>query len=65
MTGKWRFLLVYTVPLSVAVSFLSTGWLTWVPVMYAFGFVPLMEFLVPPDTSNLSPEGEEKALAVC
>lgn len=38
-----------------------TGWLSFATVIYAFVILPLLELILPPDTSNLS-ESEEKIL---
>jgi alkane 1-monooxygenase len=45
---KWlplKYLTVLTLPLTVAVSFLSEGWATFFPLMYAFGIIPLVELV--------------------
>jgi alkane 1-monooxygenase len=47
--------------LTAYVSFSSSGWLTWLPLFYAFGFIPLLELGLQPDASNLSQAEEELA----
>lgn len=49
-----KYLMVLTLPVTVAVSFTQKGWLTFLPMMYAFGFIPLLEFLFKPNAENLS-----------
>ena len=49
----FRYLMVLTLPATVAVSFLATGWLTYLPVIYSFGFIPLLELLFKPDIANI------------
>lgn len=54
---KYRFLkyfLVITLPLCAGISFISSGWLTYLPLIYAFGFIPLIEFIAPPKGMNLT-----------
>lgn len=43
------------------VSFNTVGWLTWLPLVWTFGLIPLAELFLPPDTLNLS--AAEEALA--
>lgn len=49
-----KYLLVYSLPLGVFLSFRSEGWATFLPVAYAFGIIPLLELLITPDASNIS-----------
>lgn len=49
-----KYLAVLTLPLSVAVSFTQSGWLTFTPLLYAFGFLPALELLIAPDAHNLA-----------
>ncbi len=48
-----KYLLVYTLPLSVFLSFIREGWQTFMPVIYGFVIVPLLELLLGSDPSNL------------
>lgn len=53
----WRalkYLLAYSLPLSVVVSFLTEGIWAFVPLFYSFGLIPLAELLLRPDPRNLS-----------
>lgn len=38
----------------VAISFVSEGWLAWLPMLYVYGLIPALELLFPPDPRNLS-----------
>lgn len=40
-------------------SFTSTGWLCWLPMIYAWVMIPLAELVLRPDTRNLSEAEEE------
>jgi alkane 1-monooxygenase len=44
-------------------SFSNTGIITYLPVIYAYGFIPLLELFLKPQTSNLSAAEEEVAKA--
>jgi alkane 1-monooxygenase len=48
-----KYLLAYSLPLTVAVSFSFNGWFTFLPLIYAFGFIPGIDFLLKADGSNL------------
>ncbi len=54
-----KYLLSYTLPLTVAMAFWLQGPWAWLPLAYAFGFIPLIELLFPPDPANLSKAGED------
>lgn len=47
-------MLVFSLPITVAISFLNTGWLTFLPLIYAFCIIPLLELLFKPDALNAS-----------
>ena len=49
-----KYLFALTLPITVAISFTSQGWLTLLPLIYFYGFVPLLELALPSDPSNLS-----------
>lgn len=51
------FLLYY----GAIVSFLSSGWIVWLPVIYSWVFIPLLEIFMKPDETNLSEAEEELA----
>lgn len=42
-------------------SFLSQGWIIWMPLIYAWVIIPLLELFIKPDPSNLSEAEEEMA----
>ncbi|MGB3465008.1 MAG: alkane 1-monooxygenase [Cyclobacteriaceae bacterium] len=44
--------MVFTLPLTVYISFNSTGLLTFLPMIYAFMFIPFLELFFPPAISN-------------
>ena len=49
-----KYLLVFTLPITVAVSFTNQGWLTFLPLLYAFFIIPLLELFFKPDAKNAS-----------
>ena len=54
-----KYLLVLTLPITAIISFLSSGWLCWLPVIYAFGVIPLLEILFKPNAKNISTAEQE------
>ncbi|MDN5203452.1 alkane 1-monooxygenase [Fulvivirgaceae bacterium BMA10] len=54
-----KYLSVFTIPVTVIVSFTTTGPLTFLPMLYAFGLIPLLEFIFPPDPSNVDKQEQE------
>ncbi|NUQ81618.1 MAG: alkane 1-monooxygenase [Bacteroidetes bacterium] len=53
-----RYFLVFSVPALAGWSFFQAGILTLIPVFYAFGFIPLIELGMKPDTTNHRPDDE-------
>lgn len=54
---KWsalKYLSAYILPLTVAVSFTQNNWLSFLPLVYCFGIIPLIELWVGPKNNNLS-----------
>ena len=51
-----KYLLAYSLPLTAVVSFTQSGWLTYLPLIYGFGFIPLMDQLSGVKHRNLSNE---------
>ncbi len=47
-----KYLLVFTLPITVAGSFLNSGWLTFLPLLYAFFAIPLLEMVFKPNPTN-------------
>ena len=48
-----KYLLVFSLPLSAALSFLSYSWLTYVTLVYAFAAIPVLELILPASRTNL------------
>ena len=57
---KYYFLFIYSLPLVVYISLVSTGWKTLLPVLIYFGLVPLIELFFQPDPSNIDKSLESK-----
>jgi alkane 1-monooxygenase len=57
--GRLKYLFVFTLPALALISFHSTGWKAYLPVMEAFALIPLLELLFTPDAKNLSSERKE------
>lgn len=53
-----KYLTVFTLPATVYLSFVSTGVMTYFPVIFFFAFVPILELFFDPVATNL--EGKEK-----
>jgi alkane 1-monooxygenase len=58
--GKFRYLFVFTLPLLAIISFHSFGFWSYLPVIEAFVFIPVMELLFSPSTVNLNEEQRSK-----
>lgn len=62
MRSKYlKYLGAFTIPAVAVFSLLSVGWLTFLPLLYVFGLLPLVELLGKPSRDTLSVE-EEKIL---
>ena len=55
-----KFLTVFLLPLCVYFSFTMNGWITYLPLLFSFILIPLVEFLFKPTTTNFSKEQEKK-----
>ncbi len=57
--------LKYLTPLTIyalaGLSFASVGWLTWLPLLYAWVFIPFAELLLKADTHNMPAAEQELA----
>lgn len=53
-----KYLLPFGIYIAASLSFHHNGWLTWLPVLYAFGLIPLLELWIPVNSSNMT-EAEE------
>lgn len=56
-----KYLLSFSIPGAVAFSFFQEGWLSFFPLFYAFGFIPLMEVILSTDAKNMSDLERETA----
>jgi alkane 1-monooxygenase len=61
--SPFRYLSVLTLPLLVVLSTFFSGWASWIPVLYLFGIIPLLELLLKPDPKNHDPATEARLLA--
>lgn len=55
-----KYFSILILPIVVWVSFTSKGWLTHLPAIVFFGFVPFLEFFIPPNKNNFTKEEEQK-----
>jgi alkane 1-monooxygenase len=60
---SFKFLSPFIVFVLAWVAFTGKGWMTYLPAMYAFLFIPLVELLLKGDEKNLSAAEEEMAKA--
>jgi alkane 1-monooxygenase len=51
-----RYLMAYSLPVTVVISFMSTGWLCFLPLIYGFGIIPLVDQAIGTKAGNLSEE---------
>jgi alkane 1-monooxygenase len=56
-----KYLTPLTIYLLAGVAFTGGGWLTWLPMLYAWVLIPLAELLMRPDAHNMSAAEEELA----
>lgn len=61
--GPYKYLSPFILFVAAWFSFTNTGWITFLPVIYAFVFIPLIELFIRPDISNLNAAEEELAKA--
>lgn len=50
---RLKYLAIFLLPLTVAFSFVSSGWWTFIPPMIFFYLIPILELIVGEDASNL------------
>ena len=55
-----KFLTVFLLPLCVYFSFTMHGLITYLPLLFSFALIPLVEFLFKPTSGNFSKEQEKK-----
>ncbi|MDP5067539.1 MAG: hypothetical protein NWP50_01000, partial [Schleiferiaceae bacterium] len=60
MWSYLRYILAFTLTASVAFAMHTTGWGSFAALAYAFGFIPLLEILLPPKANNASEEERER-----
>lgn len=58
-----RYLLGYLVPLLAWYSFISYGWQSFLPLIYTFLAIPLLEIFLKPDSKNPSKEEEKSKMS--
>jgi alkane 1-monooxygenase len=58
--GKFRYLFVYTLPVLAIISFHSQGIWSYLPVLEAFVFIPIIELITKPNATNLTQENRLK-----
>lgn len=56
-----RYITSYLIPATVAIAFLKEEWWTFLPLIFSFGFLPLLEFILGKNEKNLSENESEKA----
>src|SRR6185503_17098880 len=56
-----KFLLPFTIYIGALRSFTSHGWVIWLPLIFAWFMIPVMEIFIKPDPSNLGAAEEELA----
>ena len=64
-SSPWRFLkyaLSLTIPGATLASFMADGMWTWIAIAYGFGFLPLMELVLPKARKNLT-EAEREVVS--
>lgn len=54
-----KYLSILILPVTVYISFTASGWLTILPIITFFGFVPLLELFFNPDKENFDKDQEE------
>ena len=55
----FKYLSILILPIVVFISFVSKGWLTHLPAIVFFGFVPFLEFFIKPNKENFTKEEEK------
>ena len=59
--SKLKYLSAFILAATVYISFTNVGIWTYSPLLFSFGFIPLVELLFKPDAKNLSEEEKQKA----
>lgn len=61
--AKYKYLSIFILPLITAIAFTQSGWWTFVPIVFVFGFIPLLELFFEADNSNMLEAEKELAKA--
>ena len=57
---RFKYLFVYTLPISVLIAFNTQGLVTFFPIMLFFGIVPIIELIIKPDRTNFDDKTAKK-----
>ena len=57
----FKYLSPVTIYIACWISFHQTGWLTWIPMIYAWILLPFLELFLHPDQTNMDAAEEEMA----
>jgi alkane 1-monooxygenase len=60
--SAFKYLVGFSIPLLTWYSFKSTGWLTFLPLLYTFAILPLLELVLSPDATNFTEKEEARRL---
>ena len=61
MLRPLRYIIPYFLYVLAYLAFTKTGFYCWIPLIYLFFLIPLVELLIKPDEKNLSEEEEKVA----
>lgn len=56
-----KYFTTFTAPITGIIALTSYGWLTFLPIFYAFAFIPFLELFLPASTKNMDKMQEEVA----
>jgi len=62
MVSWFKYAFALSLPFFVWLAFLSEGWMCFIPLIYAFGVIPLLEFAFGEKVSNPNAEEEKRFL---
>ena len=60
-TGVFKYLSPFVLYFGAILAFLNSGFVVWLPLLYSWFLIPLIELFIRPDESNLSRAEEELA----
>jgi alkane 1-monooxygenase len=55
-----KYLAAFILPAVTIFAFLKEGWFLWIPMIYAFVLVPILDAIIPLDDNNLNKEEEKE-----